>query len=68
MILFGPPNTNDGSEFISPSFITKSKEEDRLWKLKLKSPFSFFTGGLQPIEIQPSGSEIMVFNLPPTQR
>lgn len=54
MILFGSPNSDDGQEFISSSFIKKTNEEDRLWKFKLKNTFTFFTSSLQPIKIDSS--------------
>jgi hypothetical protein len=67
--LYGPPKQLEGEPIIASSFIKKSPEVDRLWKMKLKNKFKLENAANQPVEIgDPENSEILVFNLPTTER
>lgn len=49
LLLSGPPTSLDNEKIICSTFIKKSADPDRLWKIKLKKGFIFKTAENQPL-------------------
>lgn len=68
VVLYGPVASLDADKIISSSFIKKSAETDRLWKMKLRKGFIYNSASNQPVTIEAPNAEVLVFNLPVTSR